>query len=214
MTHILKHLSASAGAVLALTLAAASPAEATTTVYALHDHPDGSASPPYEYGLRMDSLSKFWSFENGASATLTYDDVGLTAKIEGTAVESTGNGNFGSLWDLEYTLSGIVDSGGGFFTATAGSGFIELGSTKHVLTGKQNDAGIAFLLVATHRLKPGDDADGAGAGWVQPAPGSTARPNDFLFTVKVMPVPAGVLLIASAFALAGAAQRVSKRREA
>lgn len=180
-----------------------SVASASIYTYILDDHPDGNQQANYDYGLRLDSQNPdlYYTFQLG-NARLTYDDIALTASITGTVNQSTPVDQTSGVDTLiDYTLSGIVDFGNGFFTATDGSG--DVGGL--TLTGKQNGAGLAFLFLNDGHRLPGTTGI-SGRGWLQ-----GAGTNDFLFTASAVPVPAAIWLFGTALiGLVG----FSKRRKA
>ncbi|MEO3417371.1 VPLPA-CTERM sorting domain-containing protein [Roseovarius sp. CAU 1744] len=205
-------------AAMALGLCAVS-AHAATFTYSLGDHPDGAKTPTYEYGLRLDYYQRFFSFENGASSQLTYDDVAGTATISGTMRESLGNGVFGALWNVVYTMTGLTDMGGGTFVDTVGngSGSISSGMTSLALGAKSNGTHYFVFKNDGHRL-PGNPGTGlVGRGWVDPKPGLGGA-NDFLFTAKrdpggggVIPLPAAAWMLLSGVAGLGVLSRRRRR---
>lgn len=182
---------------LAVALVATSTAaNATTWHYQLGDHPKGAAASTQDYGLRLDTLDKFFSFENGADARLIYDDMALTAAITGTMIENpVGTGD---TWTISYTFSDVSNSGTGLFEALGGSGTISNGIDTFDLTGKQDPYGIAFYLYDSFRNY--DDVP-TGTGWVMVLGDYEHKGyNDFLFTATPVPVPASVALLISAVA--------------
>lgn len=169
-----------------------SAASAAIYTYQLDDHPDGSQQANYDYGLRLDGPGLFYTFQLG-NAFLTYDDIALTASITGTVNQSTPVDQTSPVdTSILYTLSGIVDAGGGFFTATGGSG--NVGGL--ALTGKQAmsgpASGLAFLFLNDGHRLPGSSGI-SGRGWID-YPGT----NDFLFTASPVPLPAAFWLFGSA----------------
>ena len=181
-----------------------SVASAATYTYTLGDHSDGSEQATYDYGLRLDGPGLFYTFQNG-NAILTYDDVNLTASISGTVNQSTAVDQTSPVdTAILYTISGITDAGGGFFTATGGSG--DVGGL--ALTGKQAmtgaASGLAFLFLNDGHRLPGNTGI-VGRGWLD-----FAGTNDFLFTAtpNPVPVPAAVWLFGTAlFGMFGFSRR-------
>ena len=216
----LRRLATSGLAAFALTLGATAVSAATYT-YGLLDHPD-RADTDNEYGLRLDQYSSFFSFGNGASATLAYNDVTKTAVISGTMRKNAaGVGNFeAGLWDVSYTMTGLTDLGGGFFKSEVGSGVgsgtISKDSTTYQM-GQKAANGDYFIFNADGHRVSGDTAI-VGRGWVNFEDGSGA--NDFLFLVDgsgvitdggEVPLPAaGWLLIAGLGGLAALRRKQRK----
>ncbi|MEM6372403.1 MAG: VPLPA-CTERM sorting domain-containing protein [Pseudomonadota bacterium] len=209
-------------AVAAASMTAATVSQALTYTFELADHPNGGLSGTYDYGLRLDREApnpRFFSFGNGASATLVYNSNDGTAIMSGTLRESTGNGNFGGLYEFEYLLENLTDLGGGGFVDTSGSG-----------TGAVFDAGLGAVadLALGAAAKDRDPYSGEyfrfgldalldrafsgyeGTGWVQKMPGA----NDFLFTathVSTMPLPAAAWMLLAALGGMGV---IGRRRKA
>ena len=160
----------------------------------------------------------FFSFENGASATLVYDDVLQKVRIEGTMRESLGGGSFGALWDVKYTINGVKDLTMGFFKDLSGSGVgnITLGGTVLKLGAKGNNANppAYFKLDGDGHRIPGDDTTIVGRGWVD-YNGGGGDYNDFLFTAQrdpggsggVVPLPAAGWMLISGLAGMGLVAR-------
>ncbi len=203
-------------AALAVGLSTAA-ANAATYTYNLNDHPGTAHAATYDYGLRLDYAGKYFSFGNGASAQLIYDDVAKTASIVGTMVESLGNGAFGGAWNISYTMSGLKDLGGGFFKEKngSGSGSISLGSDSLALGAKANTWGTYFWLKPNGHRLTNDTTSVVGAGWVDPQSGLGGA-NDFLFTASLddsgagasVPLPAaGWMLLSGLLGLGAAARR-------
>lgn len=195
-----------AAAITTLTLCAASAATAAVHVFDLHDNPDGTkTSKGYDYGLRLDHYGKFFSFDHGSTARLRYNSSTGEATITGTMRESKGYNaagtarEYGDLWTISYTMTGLTDLGGGAFEDTVGngSGSITLAGTSYTLGAKSDGSTYFTLDDDGHRLPAGSDFF-SGRGWVDPA-ANLGGANDFLFAANlaVMPVPAaGWLLIA------------------
>ncbi len=200
-------------AALVLGLSATSASAATFT-YDLFDHPDGALSA-FDYGLRLDYYERIFSFENGGDAQLVYNDADRTATISGTMRESLGNGLFGELWSIVYSLTGLTDLGGGAFRSetSSGSGSISLGMTSLLLGTKSNGSYYFELDDDGYRLggHAGFSSDTfVGRGWVDPYP-NLGGANDFLFVAELAPVPlpAGAWLLLSGILGFG----VMKRRQ-
>ncbi|MBW4707587.1 VPLPA-CTERM sorting domain-containing protein [Roseobacter sp. YSTF-M11] len=191
-----------------------SSAMAATYKYKLLDHPE-RATKTHEYGLRVDAYSKYFSFENGGHAILTYNDETFEVSIKGQMRENAaGAGNFVSpgLWDVHYSISNVYDLGGGFFQSRTdkgsadggsggnGSGYIQYGDNAPLALGQKNAGSIYFELDDDgHRLA--DKTAIVGRGWVNPwfQGVQTTSTNDFLFTAELIPTPlpaAGWLLLA------------------
>lgn len=184
-------------------------AEAFGQVYALHDHPDGAVAPP-TYGLRIDDLLSdavyTFSFDYpGAAVFLTYDAIGASFTIQGSAYGGKIVSNSYDVteqgWiDIDFTYSAdVVESDdcagvlGDDIHVTSESvlngGSVTLvgwgGSGVHQFTGKANGAGCAFLFDNDSDSKGNatiaNDPDVySGSGWVQPGAASGYR--DWLFT--------------------------------
>ncbi|MFL4471981.1 VPLPA-CTERM sorting domain-containing protein [Tateyamaria armeniaca] len=183
-------------AVAAISLTTATVTHATTYVYQLADHPNGGLAGTYDYGLRLDRETpspRFFSFGNGASATLSYDSVNLTATMSGTMVESLGNGSTGATYSFSYTMDGLTDIGNGGFIDTTGNGSgsvigAGVGMTDLLLGAAAK--GSAPYVGEYFRFGLDALADRAftgfeGTGWVQSKPGA----NDFLFTATLVTTP-------------------------
>lgn len=198
-------------AIVAVAWGAAGIASATTYTYNLFDHPLGAKAASYDYGLRLDAVGKFFSFETGTGsgvslAQLTYNDMTNTASITGQMRDNFDD----SLWDISFSLTGTVDIPTGYFTTNAlGTGSITDGlATTYNLTGKsRGDASFLFGINLGGKNYPGLD----GAGWVTIdglcGPGTNtgcSGANDFLFTAAPIPVPAALPLALLAFASLGA----------
>ena len=208
----------------------ATAATSATYVYDLFDNPDGSETGNgYDYGLRLDDSNKFFSFENGASATLSYDDVAKTAEISGTMRESLGFDTdgatrlFGTLWTVSYTMDMLTDLGGGLFLDETGngSGSISETGTSISLGAKARGDGVYFYFTEDSNRDPNtNDELYVGEGWV-----GGSGTQDFLFlgelnedisidlpTTPQVPLPAaGWMLIAGLGGL-GAMRRLRSKQ--
>lgn len=187
-------------AVTAVSIVLATVSQAATTKYILGDHPDGGAgpnrgaNPSYAYGLRLDreDPNAFFSFENGAFATLEYDSTAGTALLEGTVRRSLGNGSFGGLFNFNYSLSGLIDNGFGTgFTDRVGNGsgtvFGAGAMGADLILGAAAKSSGEYFIFGPDALSHGNNLWKGieGTGWVQSKPGA----NDFLFTASLAPVP-------------------------
>ncbi len=205
-------------AAMALGLGVASTANAAVFTYNLSDHPNGTLSD-YSYGLRTDQYGRIFSFENGASAQLIYDDVAKTASIIGTMIQSFSDGTFGDIWTINYSLSGLTDKGNGTFKDKAGngSGTISFGMTELSLGAKANRWGTYFALLSDGNRIPDDTTTTVGRGWVNY--GDKNCCNDFLFTAEldpgdpggVVPLPAAAWMLLSGVAGLGVMSRRRRR---
>ena len=163
--------------------------------YTLLDHGDGNLGP--DYGLRMDSLGELFSVElGGASVTLDWDG-GVTATITG---ELHNNTTF-QLWDVSYTLTGVVaDGANAGFRATAATGTLtDPSSVVTNLIGKADGTGFVFAFLADGHRIDGDTTTPVGQGWLLP-PDST---QDWLVRAEAAPEVATWLLLGSALAALG-----------
>ena len=184
-------------AAIATAIVVATSAHATTFVpdftYNLHDHPNGSESDNFDYGIRLDreDPNHFFTFGSGSNAILEYDVDKATAILSGSVFRSTGVGTTGAEYTLSYTLTGVRDLGGGFFVQETANSFGSLdlvGPTTDddpqatLRLGTASNGSYYFKFANDgHRLASdgSDAADGiSGRGWVQ----SDDGPNDFLFT--------------------------------
>ena len=193
----------------AISLAGAA-AHAATFTYDLLDHGYGNMAHTFDYGLRLDreTPDRFFSFENGAAATLVYDDVDLTATISGSMREHLGRDQnnmevLGELFTISYKITGVTDMGDGQFVdySGTGTGSIFRGNDVLALGAAANNALEYFIFKGDGHRLPNDSDTHVGRGWVQKNPGA----NDFLFQASlrpddnVPPVPlpaAGWMLIA------------------
>ncbi|MEL6957577.1 MAG: VPLPA-CTERM sorting domain-containing protein [Pseudomonadota bacterium] len=175
-----------------------SAATAATFGFALSDHPGGGMSHTYDYGLRLDreNPDRFFSFGNGASAYMFYDDdnggANTRAILFGTMRESLGNGNDGGLFNFAYEMLGVTNTGTGTFTdySGTGNGFVfgaGAGGSDLALGSAARGDGAYFLFGEEITSHNQGNASYEGAGWVQKGPGA----NDFLFTAEqsIIPVP-------------------------
>ncbi len=190
----------------ALTLPAA---DAFGQVYALHDHPNGAEAPP-AYGLRVDDLLSdavyTFSFDYpGAAVFLTYDPIGESFTIQGSAyggkITSHSYDVTEQGWiDLDFTYSvDVVESDdctgapGNDIHVTSESvlngGTLTLvgwgGDGVYAFTDKANGSGCSFLFDNDSDSKGNaaiaNDPDVfSGSGWLQPGAASGSR--DWLFT--------------------------------
>lgn len=212
-----KSLKLAAAMVLGLGVAQASAAVYT---YDLSDHPNATFASKYDYGLRLDRYKSFFSFNNGASAQMVYDSDAGTATIKGTMIRSKGNGVFGSLWDVVYTMTGLTDMGDGTFLDENGKGTGSISSTvstaTYALGAKANRWGKYFVFLDDGNRLAGDPGEGlVGRGWVK----DTDCCNDFLFRAElvpgspggVVPLPAAAWMLLSGVAGLGVISRRRRR---
>lgn len=187
---------------------------ATIFNYRLLDHGGGGLGP--DYGLRVDYLglsnNTFSVEKSGAKVHLVFDDVAKTASING----KVSHNGAGGLFDLTYTLSGILNLSGGGFTATGGSGNLSgtvpgmPGTIVNLdFDGKQNNYSIASILAFDgHRIN-NDSSTGVFRGWI--IDGMRPCCNDFLVQVTPVPLPATLVLFLTGIAGLGV---VARRRVA
>ncbi|MEM6376039.1 MAG: VPLPA-CTERM sorting domain-containing protein [Pseudomonadota bacterium] len=240
------------GAAFAVAVAlAGTSVSAATFSYILADHPFGSLSPggtnatsgpgdQFAYGLRLDNAlpdgntanntvgQRIFSFNlPGAGATLTYDDVALTATISGTMVLNDSNGAPvppNPVFNVTYTMTNLTSLPGtpGFFSMNGanGVGSISNGIDTFVL-GSKAKSGIYFELDDDGHRIPNDTTTIVGRGWVNPFDDNgnqVGGTNDFLFIARpdpnpgtVVPLPAaGWMLIAGVAGLGYVGRRKRK----
>lgn len=199
----------------------AAAAHAATFTYNLSDHGYGSEAANHDYGLRLDAEKRFFSFGNGASAQLIYDDEAGTAKIVGTVRESLGlvdgSKTFGALWDIVYDLSGLMNAGTGQFKdkTGAGTGSVSLDDTVIALGAKANSWGTYFAFLDDGHRIPNTKEGFVGRGWVRDAKCC----NDFLFQAELddggtggaVPLPAAGWMLLSGLVGMGAVSRRRRR---
>lgn len=191
----------------ALSLLASLPASAVTVRYELNDHPD-RAKKAYDYGIRLDSEGKFFSF-NGPDQVILSIDTGATptASIFGNVIE---NGT-SDVWELSYTFTNGVtldpdgDTSDGEFTANDGVGTLRnltnVAAAVINLTGKSNGVAEFLFLDDNHRLAGHSGFSSlVGRGWLD-----ASGTNDFLFTATVVPLPAALPLLAGGLGVLGLA---------
>ena len=198
-------------AIIGLAMLGVSSNPASAAIFNIADHPDGSESAIYEYGLRLDGEDKFFSMDGASTAQLFVDTTNGTASIMGTVIENSDTNNNVATWTISYVFSGVSLVGmGGEFTASGGAGTVtEIGGAMEIINmiGKQKSGtGIAFsFLNDGHRL-PGNTGL-VGRGWIQ-----KHGTNDFLFTATVVPLPPAALLFGSALAGMGFLGRRRKQK--
>lgn len=191
-----------AGAVSAVALLGAAAAQATTFYYDLSDHPNGGKSATHDYGLRVDFVSKFFSFDNGAEAFLFYDSDTGDATMYGTMVESTGldaagNKTIGNTFDFAYFMTDVTDildangtSTGQFRVQNGDSfGFVygAADSGGDIELGTKSRGSNEYFNFWDQNPKSGTIPNVLfGEGWVG---GSMNCCNDFLFTASLLDTP-------------------------
>lgn len=172
--------------------------------YRLLDHGDGQLGTAY--GLRADAIGEVFSFEIGGAYVELVWDGSDTATITGDINENLlgGDGGLGPQWQLEFTLTGVVDAGTLGFTASGGTGTLtDPFNNVTILTGEQNTGGDAFLLLADGHRLDGDSDTPVARGWLLPS-GST---DDFLTRAERIPEPPMALLLTLALAGLGLVAR-------
>ncbi len=216
-------------AVLGISVFAA-PVSAATYTYNLLDSPQ-VADASLDYGIRLDDYGMVFSFENGASAQLVYDDVANTATISGTIRESfsePGRENwhqFRDIWDISFTMTDVTNTGTGLFADYAGNGtgYIKYGDTNLTLGMPMANGGAGYFFIRDGGYAQPGDVGFGGAGWMDPDPSLnvTNTTNDFLFTAELssviptpmepVPLPAAGLLLLSGIMGLGAMSRRRRR---
>ncbi len=183
-------------AILAVGLFAA-PVDAAIYTYQILDVPR-PANPSLNYGIRIDDYDLIFSFENGASAKLVYDDVARTAVISGTVRESysePGNWNlFREIWDITYTMTNVDDTRNGTFIDNAGNGTgsISRGNTTYSFGMPKSNGASGFFFLADAGNYAAATGFG-GAGWFDPDPNiyESNKTNDFIYTAELVGVEGG-----------------------
>ncbi|MFK7894730.1 MAG: PEP-CTERM sorting domain-containing protein [Myxococcota bacterium] len=176
---------------------------ASAITYQLLDHGYGALGP--DYGLRVDSAGEVFSVEIGSANIILDWDGGSTATISGTlnANTASGNGGVGPTWTVNYVLTGVTASGGGF-VATGGSGVLtDPSANDTALVAEINGSGYAFQLLADGHRLPGDNSSLVARGWLLP-PSST---DDWLVRAAVIPEPGTALLLGLGLAALSGARR-------
>ncbi len=197
-------------------------ANAALFKYDLFDHPGGSVTD-HSYGIRVDEAGpRFFSFGNGAVATLTYDDVLKKVRIAGTVVESLGGGAFGATFDFKYIINGVDNIGAlgsGLFRDLSGTGTGEIvGGMTNIALGSQADShGRYFIFKDDGARLPQPSSAIVGRGWVNV--NSQDCCNDFLFIAEsnpgnsgFIPLPAAAWMLLSGVAGLGVVSRRRRRR--
>lgn len=176
---------------------------ASAITYQLLDHGFGALGP--DYGLRVDSVGEVFSTEIGSANIILDWDGGTTATISGTLNANTagGNGGVGPTWTVNYVLTGVSASGGGFI-ATGGSGTLtDPSAVDTALVAEINGSGNAFELLADGHRLPGDSTSLVGRGWLLP-PSST---DDWLVRASVIPEPGTAILLGLGLATLASSRR-------
>ncbi len=213
-------------AIAALALAALAAGGANADVvaeFAMSDHPDGNAAPPF-YGLRVDNL-----FNEGNINTFSIDHVGdsvitihnnggdLAIHMAGTLYGGQDGGAEGvdsGLYTYEFWFNegveehdggwrviGTPDANGGYLDEVAGDFYATFGT-------KADGSGVSFIFAPDGHRIDGDDETWAGRGWVMADDvRRSGYTQDWLFTAEVIPAP-GTL----ALALGGGLLTIPRRR--
>ncbi len=194
-------------AALALTATAAS---ADVFEFAMYNHPDGNAAPPF-YGLRVDNM-----FGNGRINTFSIDHVGdslLTVHEDGEDIsihmEGTlfGGGDGGDAhvnpelytYTFDFT-DGVEKTGEGWIVV--GTPEVNGGTLTRVSDGaefefstKANGDDVAFIFEADGHRISGDSDSWVGRGWVQSDTNPRSQSTqDWLFRAEVVPAPGTIAL--------------------
>lgn len=222
--------------VVALGTMTAAPASAAVLQFLMFDHPDGSeVKNGKEYGIRLDGFNPNTFFSAGADADnstvrLTYDTSALTFKLEGTVRRNRDN----SVWGLDYSMDGLTNGSSGQdvdFGAFGGSsltsdtltclsgaclGDINTPAEADISLGRKSRSdNLFFAFGATGDFGPGEnDEFGVVRGDIMTATGwvNGSGTNDILMAGQIVPLPAPILLLASAMLGLGALG--SRRRRA
>ncbi|MEL7344601.1 MAG: VPLPA-CTERM sorting domain-containing protein [Pseudomonadota bacterium] len=215
---MLKFLRATVGA-MAVALVAGGASAAS---YQLDDHPYGSKSGSYDYGLRLDGPNLFFTFSEDNGSNVRMDASGGTAHIYGTIYQSTGVGTTtGVAWTYDYKMSytGADDD----FMSWDGAGYVTDGSSYYALLGmaKKDDPYHTFQF-GTDDPKNKLVNTFVGWGWVSTAscdPNGTncgdytySGAQDGLWTATPVPLPAAAWLMIAGFGALGVAR--SRRSKA
>ena len=157
-------------------------------LYQLHDH--GFANHGPNYGLRADAIGAFFSVDlGGADVKLNWDG-GPTATITGTVHNNATT----QLWDVDFTLTGVVADGTvGFYSAGGTGTLTDPSNNVTILTGLQDSANEAFRLAADGHRIPNDDDTPVGRGWLLPIDSV----DDWIVTAELIPEPASLAMLAS-----------------
>ena len=156
----------------------ATGASAATIDYDLFDHPDGANAGFAEYGIRLDTIGLYFSFDNPEEdqATLSIDVDNQSARMYGDVLANSQANDDEGVWTIDYYWTGVTinDAVNGYFTSLAGGyGTLTDGFTTYYLDGMGvNDPnyGYNFQFGEDHRLSQEDLDNGFGPaegwGWI------------------------------------------------
>ncbi|MCA9304754.1 MAG: PEP-CTERM sorting domain-containing protein [Phycisphaerales bacterium] len=180
--------------------------------FALHDHPDGNAAPPF-YGLRLDNMfgsgigslsmdhydnTRLFVYEDNGSYSMNITGMLYGGLVVNNAYVDPHDFQIDFWYHLNVSDTGngwVVD---GFTTGNTGTMTDLDNNSVYTLFGKANDQDRVFEFLADGFRLDNDTTSWVGRGWLTPnSDGSNhlGGSQDWLFTATAVPAPTSAALL-------------------